>query len=248
MKNIIHVISLFLLFTAISSCKGQQPTSPTAEKATTSDTTYEYKKGDYNGIGKWYLGREIAHVMGFQGMEWLERPEREKEENVTTLIKNMDLQPDDVIADIGAGSGYHAFKMVEQLENGKVYTVDIQPEMLSAIQSKKVGLEIENIELILGEETTTNLPKNSVDKILMVDVYHEFNEPVAMIQSMSQALKKDGAIYLIEYRLEDINIPIKTIHKMSEAQAVKEFEANSFKLKENIDNLPWQHCMVFVKE
>lgn len=247
MKNIIHVISLSLLCTAITSCKGQQPAPQTVQKTSSTDSIYEYKSGDYNGIGKWYLGREIAQVMGFQGMEWLERPEREKEENVATLIKNMDIMPDDHIADIGAGSGYHAFKMVKQLDSGKVYAVDIQPEMLSAIQYKKKSLNIENIDLILGEEITTNLTQNSVDKILMADVYHEFNEPVAMIQSMSQALKKDGEIYLIEYRLEDPNIPIKTIHKMSEAQAVTEFEANGFILKQNIDNLPWQHCMVFVK-
>ncbi len=107
------------LFITLMSCKGQQHASPTAEKTTTSDNSYEYKKGDYNGIGKWYLGREIAHVMGFQGMEWLERPEREKEENVTTLLENMNIQPDDVIADIGAGSGYHVFKMIKKLESVK---------------------------------------------------------------------------------------------------------------------------------
>lgn len=248
MKNIIHVIRLSILFIAITSCKGQESSSESKAKTTTINHNYEYKSGDYNGIGKWYLDREIAHVMGFQGMEWLERPEREKEENVTTLIKNMNIQPNDVIADIGAGSGYHVFKMVDQLDKGKVYAVDIQPEMLAAIQAKKEDLGIENIELIKGTINSTNLPKNQIDKILMVDVYHEFSDPVAMIASMKQALKPDGEIYLIEYRLEDPNIPIKTIHKMSEAQAVKEFEANGFKLKENIENLPWQHCMIFVKQ
>ncbi len=126
--------------------------------------------------------------------------------------------------------------------------MDIQPEMLTTIEMRKETLEIDNIEIIKGEENTTNLPKNTIDKILMVDVYHEFNFPKEIIASMSQALKKDGEIYLIEYRLEDPIIPIKTIHKMSEAQAIKEFEANGFQLKENISNLPWQHCMVFVKK
>lgn len=244
MKHLFYILNLILLIT-MTSCKGQQTSIPAKES--TTDSIYEYKNGDYNGIGKWYLGREIAHVMGFQGMEWLERPEREKEENVSTLIKNMDIKPDDHIADIGAGSGYHVFKMVEQLDEGKVYAVDIQPEMLSAMQARKKALKVDNVALILGTESSTNLPKNSIDKILMVDVYHEFSDPVAMIASMYQALKNDGEIYLIEYRLEEPKIPIKTIHKMSEAQAVKEFEANGFKLKENIGNLPWQHCMVFIK-
>jgi ubiquinone/menaquinone biosynthesis C-methylase UbiE len=194
------------------------------------------------------MGREIAHVMGFQGMEWLERPEREKEENTSKLIKNMNLKPDDDIADIGAGSGYHVFKMAKIISSGSIYAVDVQPEMLSAIKTKNEALNHNNIELILGDKTDTYLPENSVDKILMVDVYHEFSFPVEMIQSMKNALRTDGEIYLIEYRAEDPNIPIKTIHKMSEAQAVKEFEANGFRLKENIGNLPWQHCMIFVKE
>lgn len=236
------------LLTSFLSCKGKQTTPQPNQTVTETSSVYELKSGDYNGIGKWYLGREIAHVMGFQGMEWLERPEREKEENSTTLIKNMNIQPGNVIADIGAGSGYHVFKMVEKLTTGKIFAVDIQPEMLSAMQYRKKELKLENIELVLGDEQTTNLPANSIDKILMVDVYHEFSHPVEMLQSMSQALKKNGEIYLIEYRLEDPSIPIKTIHKMSEEQAVKEFEANGFKLQKNIGNLPWQHCMVFVKQ
>ena len=120
--------------------------------------------------------------------------------------------------------------------------------MLTAIQERKNSLQQENVELVLGDEKSTYLPENSVDKILMVDVYHEFSFPVEMIQSMKKALRENGEIYLIEYRAEDPNIPIKTIHKMSEAQAVKEFEANGFKLKEIMTNLPWQHCMVFVEQ
>ncbi len=231
----------------LTSCKGQTP--PGFEDQVDDNkpsTDYVYKSGSVNGIGKWYKGREIAHVMGFQGMEWLERPEREKEENVSLLIKNMDVQPEDDIADIGAGSGYHVFKMAPLAKKGTIYAVDIQAEMLQAIQEKKKTLNLENVELIQGTEKTTNLPVNSVDKILMVDVYHEFSFPIEMLASMKKALREDGEIYLIEYRLEDPDIPIKTIHKMSEEQAIKEFEANGFVLKENISNLPWQHCMVFV--
>ena len=212
------------------------------------ENKYIFKEGDFNGIGKWYMGREIAYVMGFQAIGWLERSEREKEENVSKLIKNMSIESNDVVADIGAGSGYHAFRMASLVPNGLIYAVDIQTEMLMAIENKKTFTEISNIETILGTEKSVQLPKNSVDKILMVDVYHEFSFPVEMISSMKNALKSNGELFLIEYRAEDPLVPIKKIHKMSEKQAVKEMEAAGFKLRKNIENLPWQHCMVFVKK
>ena len=208
---------------------------------------YTFKRGDYNGIGKWYMGREIAYVMGFQGIGWLERSERQKEENVSSLIKNMKIKSNEVIADIGAGSGYHAFRIASLVTNGLVYAVDIQPEMLMAIEKTKEFKKVENIKTILGTEKTVELPKNSVDKILMVDVYHEFSFPVEMINSIKNALKPNGELFLIEYRAEDLKVPIKRIHKMTEEQAVKEMKAAGLVLKENIDNLPWQHCMVFIK-
>ena len=208
---------------------------------------YTFKRGDYNGIGKWYMGREIAYVMGFQGIGWLERSEREKEENVSSLIKNMKIKSNEVIADIGAGSGYHAFRIASLVTNALVYAVDIQPEMLMAIEKTKEFKKVENIKTILGTEKTVELPKNSVDKILMVDVYHEFSFPVEMINSIKNALKPNGELFLIEYRAEDLKVPIKRIHKMTEEQAVKEMKAAGLVLKENIDNLPWQHCMIFIR-
>ena len=212
------------------------------------ENKYIFKEGDFNGIGKWYMGREIAYVMGFQAIGWLERSEREKEENVSKLIKNMSIESNDVVADIGAGSGYHAFRMASLVPNGLIYAVDIQTEMLMAIEKKKTFTEISNIETILGTEKSVQLPKNSVDKILMVDVYHEFSFPVEMISSMKNALKSNGELFLIEYRAEDPLVPIKKIHKMSEKQAVKELATVGFILKENIKNLPIQHCMIFTKE
>jgi ubiquinone/menaquinone biosynthesis C-methylase UbiE len=194
------------------------------------------------------MGREIAYVMGFEGIGWLERSEREKEENVSNLIQNMKIKFNDTIADIGAGSGYHVFKMAPLANKGLVYAVDIQGEMLMAIEKTKEFSKIRNVETILGSEKSVHLPKNSIDKILMVDVYHEFNFPLEMIASMKNALKPNGQLFLIEYRAEDLKVPIKKIHKMTEKQAVKEMEAAGFKLKRNIDNLPWQHCMVFVKK
>ena len=231
---------LFLLTTLLLSneCLGQKPSS---------DVEYTFKRGDFNGIGKWYMGREISYVMGFEGISWLERFDREKEENVSTLIKNMKIKFNDTIADIGAGSGYHVFRLAPLAKKGLIYAVDIQSEMLMAIEMTKESRKIRNIETILGNEKSVHLPNNSVDKILMVDVYHEFNFPVEMIASMKNALKSNGQLFLIEYRKEDSKVPIKKIHKMTEKQAVKEMEAAGFKLKENIDNLPWQHCMVFIK-
>ena len=208
---------------------------------------YTYKTGDFNGIGKWYMGREIAYVMGFQGIDWLERSEREKEEDVSTLIKNMKVKSVDHIADIGAGSGYHAFKLASLAKNGLIYAIDIQSEMLNEIELKKKSNSILNIVTILGSEKGIDLPKHSLDKVLLVDVYHEFSYPFEMIKSIKDALKPNGLLFLIEYRGEDSSVPIKKIHKMTEKQSVLEMKAAGFKLKENINNLPWQHCMIFEK-
>ncbi len=239
MKNLFRALCSLLL----SLCFFQ-----TNAQSQQKDSVYTYKDGSYDGIGKWYQGREIAYVMGFQGIGWLERPEREKEENVSRLIKNMKIQPTDNIADIGAGSGYHVFRMAPLAKKGQVYAVDIQEEMLMAIETSKAVNGIDNVITVQGTEKTVNLPENSVDKILMVDVYHEFNFPVEMIATIKKALKPDGKLFLIEYRGEDPKVPIKPLHKMTEAQAVKEMEAAGFRMEKNIDNLPWQHCMIFVKK
>ena len=239
MKTVFYLLCYLFLVFPLQQCQGQE---------TVSKEKYTYKKGDSNGIGKWYMGREIAHVMGFQGMRWLERAEREKEENTSRLLQNIDIQPSDTIADIGAGSGYHVFKMAKIASEGHIYAVDIQDEMLEAIQRKKESLGNRNIATVKGGEQSANLPQNSVDKVLMVDVYHEFNFPVEMLASIHKAMRKNGKLYLIEYRGEDDSVPIKKLHKMTEKQAVKEMKAVGLKLEQNIANLPWQHCMVFIKE
>ena len=163
------LLLVLLLSSGVSSCEAQ-------EKETTNQT-YTFQKGDPNGIGKWYMGREIAYVMGFQGIEWLNRSEREQEERTNLLIKNMDIKADEVLADIGAGSGYHVFKMAPLVNNGLVYAVDIQEEMLQAIEEQQQQKNIKNIRRVKGGEQSANLPANSIDKVLMVDVYHEFNYP-----------------------------------------------------------------------
>ena len=238
MKKLATLIILFGCFLT---------TNQSIAQANDKGVKYTYKKGDFNGIGKWYMGREIAYVMGFQGVNWLERSEREIEEDVATLIKNMKIKTDDTIADIGAGSGYHVFKMAPLADKGLVYAVDIQPEMLEAIELKKKSKRVSNVETVLGSAKSINLPKNSLDKVLLVDVYHEFSNPFEMIESIKNALKPNGLLFLIEYRGEDPNVPIKKIHKMTKKQSIAEMRAVGLKLKENIDNLPWQHCMIFKK-
>lgn len=211
------------------------------------ENKYTFKDGDYTGIGKWYMDREIAHVMGYQGMSWLERDERETEENTSTLLQNMNISKTDAIADIGAGSGYHVFKMATRATQGIIYAVDIQEEMLAAMWSKKSGGKFANVNLVKGAEKSANLKSNSLDKVLLVDVYHEMSFPYEMITSLKKAMRPDAQLFLIEYRGEDLDVPIKRLHKMTEAQAVKEMKTVGLVLKENKGNLPWQHCMVFVK-
>ncbi|MRI02214.1 methyltransferase domain-containing protein [Kriegella sp. EG-1] len=238
MKKLNFVPVIIVLLFSVFHCVGQE--GATNEK-------YTYKLGDPNGTGKWYLGREISHVMGFQGMAWLDRPEREAEENTSKLLGNLNIEADGTIADIGAGSGYHVFQMAPITTSGLIYAVDIQDEMLAELERIKENGYHKNIKIIKGSESSVNLPEKSVTKVLLVDVYHEFDYPFEMITSIKKALHVDGKIYLIEYRGEDENVPIKKLHKMTEKQAVKEMKAAGMILEKNIDNLPWQHCMVFVR-
>ncbi|WP_273566860.1 class I SAM-dependent methyltransferase [Maribacter halichondriae] len=238
-NSIVLCVCVLFIVLPFFGCRGQN---------TAVNNDYIFKNGDPNGIGKWYMGREISHVMGFQGIGWLERPEREKEENTSKLLLNMNIDINDTIADIGAGSGYHVFKMAPMAGKGHIYAVDIQDEMLEAIQTSKKKEKVQNITTIKGSSKSINLPEASIDKILMVDVYHELEYPIEMMTAIKKALRPDGKFFLIEYRGEDGNVPIKELHKMTESQAVREMQAAGMRLEENIDNLPWQHCMVFIKE
>ena len=212
-----------------------------------SQERYTYREGDPNGIGKWYMGRQIAHVMSHYGIEWLERPEREKEEGAEMLMKNLALHPGMVVADIGAGSGYYSVKLAAKLDQGIVYAVDIEPEMIAYLQKRAKAEGFDNIRPILSTEQDVKLPTSHIDLMLLVDVYHEFSFPYEMARSMLDALNPGGKLYLVEYRAEDSRVPIKNIHKMSSKQAVREFEAAGFRFEKNIKNLPWQHCLVFSK-
>jgi ubiquinone/menaquinone biosynthesis C-methylase UbiE len=209
---------------------------------------YKIRAGDPNGINKWYMGRQIAHVMSHFGIDWLEREEREMEENTSLLLKNLAVKPGMVVADIGAGSGYHSSLLSKMVGTGKVFAVDVEPEMIAYLNARIKQEKLSRIIPVLSTEQKVSLPENTIDMMLLVDVYHEFSFPYEMALSMRAALKLGGKLVLVEFRAEDATVPIKTIHKMSEAQAIKEFKAAGFAFDKNIDNLPWQHCMVFTKQ
>lgn len=200
-----------------------------------------------DGIGKTFMGREISQVMGHPGIGWLERTDREKEEAPSQAIALLGLAPATVLADIGAGSGYYSFRIARRLPQGKVVAVDIQPEMLAFLQTEAAKLGVTNVQPHLGAVDDVKLPPSSIDAALMVDAYHEFDHPAEMLASLRSALKPKGRIYLLEFRAEDENVPIKPHHKMTEAQARKEFEASGFRFIENKPGLPWQHLLIFEK-
>jgi len=226
---------------------------PSADKKTETGARippYEVREQhDPNGIGKFYLGREIAHVMGHQAADWLERPEREEEERPDLLIETLKLKPGEVAADIGCGTGYYSWRMAKKVgEKGLIYAVDIQQEMLDLLVKKMAERKIINVKGVLGTITDPRLPANAVDLVLLVDVYHEFDHPYEMLEAICRALKPGGRVVFVEFRAEDPKVPIKEVHKMSVAQVRKEMSAQPLEWVETIETLPWQHVIVFKKK
>jgi ubiquinone/menaquinone biosynthesis C-methylase UbiE len=207
----------------------------------------EYTTGPASpdGIGKFFHGREISHVMGHRAIDWLERGNREQEEAPSKAIAAIELAPNAVLADIGAGSGYYSFRLSEKVPQGKIVAVDIQPEMLDFLRKRSAELGINNVEPHLGTIEDVQLPAASLDAALMVDAYHEFSHPREMLASLHHALKPGGRIFLLEFRGEDPLVPIKPLHKMTEAQARLELESAGFRFVSNLRPLPWQHFMIF---
>jgi ubiquinone/menaquinone biosynthesis C-methylase UbiE len=211
---------------------------------------YEIRRDhDPDGIGKFYMGREIAQVMGHQAADWLERPEREKEEQPTKMLELLKLKPGEVVADIGAGSGYHTFRIARIVgPRGKVYAVDIQPEMLTLIRQRMKADKVANVEPVQGTITDPKLPAGAIDMAIMVDVYHEFSHPYEMTQALVKALKPGGKLVFVEFRLEDPQVPIKLVHRMSEKQVLKEMEPHPLRYVRTVGGLPWQHVIIFEKK
>ena len=200
------------------------------------------------GTGKVYMGREIAQVTDHDpGALWLERPEREATEFPQRVVQALDLQPTDVVADIGAGTGYFTFRLSQHVPEGKVLAVDIQQEMLDRIQARMMADSVDNVELILGTVEDPNLPPASIDEAVIVVSYHEFSHPHEMMTHIVAALKPGGRLVLVEYRGEDATLQVDALHKMTEAQARREMEAVGLVWAETKDVLPQQHFMVFEK-
>lgn len=191
-------------------------------------------------------GRRIASVMGHEGAAWLDRQEREQEEAPTRAVAALKLRPGQVVADIGAGSGYYSMLLAAAVgPSGKVYATDIQPEMLKLIQQKLAANGIKNVETVLGTVTDPKLPGGSVDLAVMVDVYHELQQPQVFVGALKRALKAEGRVALIEFRQEDPRVPIREEHKMTVRDARVELEAEGYRFDEVIDVLPWQHIIIF---
>ena len=200
------------------------------------------------GIGKRYMGRDIAGVMGWQGAEWLEREEREREERTDLLVSALQLKPGMVIADIGAGTGYLSRRMAPAVEpGGKVFAVDVQPEMVALLQTMVRHSGLTQIQPLICAEDDVKLPASSVDLAIMVDVYHELAFPYEVLASVLRALKPGGRLVFVEYRAEDPQVPIKALHKMSEAQIKREAAVHGLEWDRTVATLPWQHLVVFRK-
>lgn len=200
-----------------------------------------------DGIGKYYMGREISQVMGHLGAGWLERPERERQERTDLLIAGLSLSDDFVVADIGAGTGYFTFPVAQRVPRGKVFSVDIQPEMLARVERRKALENVANVETVLGEEDDPKLPAKEIDLAFIVDAYHEFSFPREMGERLKESLKPGGRLVLVEYRAEDRRVPIKRLHKMSELQVKQEMAAIGLDWLRTESYLPQQHVLIFQK-
>jgi FkbM family methyltransferase len=242
MKTFIGCIIISMLSCSVACTSAQVK----ADKKS-SDTLYTYRTASSGGTGKFYLGREIAHVMGAANSSWLDRNSRPQEEHTQLAIDKIELPPTGVIADIGAGTGYYTFKVAPKVPKGKVYAVEIQDEMIKIVKERAKQMNVMNVEVVKGGFTSANLPLNSVDLAIMVDVYHEFEYPVEMLQSIRKSLKKDGKILLIEYKGEDPEVAIRPLHKTTVAQLSKELGANGFKPDYNGQFMPIQHFLLFKK-
>jgi 2-polyprenyl-3-methyl-5-hydroxy-6-metoxy-1,4-benzoquinol methylase len=202
----------------------------------TADTRYERVAPSPDGIGKRYMGREISGVMGWEGAQWLERESRAHEERPALLLRELALAPGMTVADIGAGTGYYTWQLAKKVgPNGRVYAVDVQPQMIAMLDSQMAKRGVRNVVSVLGSETTVKLPPASVDLAIMVDVYHELAYPAEVLDS------------IVEYRAEDPAVAIKPLHKMSEAQIRREATAHGLKWERSIKSMPIQHAVVFRK-
>ena len=201
---------------------------------------------DPNGTGKFYMGREIAQVMGPGGIEWLDRPEREEEEHPAKVLDSLDLHPGEVVADLGAGSGYFTFRIAPKVGGtGRVVAVEIQEAMLNTLRARAATMKSTNVEVVQGSEIDPHLPVSGIDLVLLVDVYHELAYPFEVMTKVREALKPGGRVVFVEYRKEDPAVRIKEVHKMSVRQLESEMNAVGLVRVRTVETLPLQHIVIF---
>lgn len=210
---------------------------------------YTSVQGSPDGIGKVYMGREIAKVMSYYGASWLERPERKEEERPDLVLAALDLKPGMKVADIGAGSGYYSSRMAERVgPGGVVYAVDVQPEMIEILRLQMKQQHVTNVTPVLGTETDPKLPEGALDLAIMVDVYHELAYPYEMLAAIVKSIKPGGRVVFIEFRGDDPKVPIKAVHTMTEAQVRKEAAVQPLEWMKTVGGLPWQQVIIFRKK
>ncbi len=246
---ITRALGAFSLVLIACLCAGLASTSSPAvwnhpPKASESGHEHEH---DAQGR-QLYKGRPIAGTMSWRGAWWLFREEREQEERPEEMLDALQIQPGDVVADIGAGAGYISLRLSKRVgPEGKVLATDIQPQMLEFLKQNAEQAGVTNITTILCTQTETGLPDNAIDLAIMVDVYHECSDPEAVLQGIYRALKPGGRVVFVEYKAEDPTIPIKPDHKMTVAQVRKEAEDQNFQFRKLHSFLPWQHIIEFTK-
>lgn len=240
-KSRLGFVVLCLCLTSVPALLAKSAESPSTQPV------YTTTRPSSDGIGKVYMGREIARVMSHEGADWLERPEREAEEAPSKAIKMMDLKPSDVVADVGAGTGYFSFRIAKHVPQGKVLAEDIDPDMIKDLKRAIAERHVTNVEPVQGTIEDPKLPENGVDVVLFVDAYHEFDHPREMMQAIVKSLRPGGRVVDLEYRAEDPNVPILPHHKMTEAQAIKEMAAVGLAHVKTLHDLPQQHFMIFQK-
>jgi SAM-dependent methyltransferase len=246
-------VTRFVRITSITVCifwitvTTGAPLPPAAADSTGTAPLYRQGRGSPDGIGKFYQGREIAAVMGFEGAPWGGRASRATEERPDLLLQELHLQPGMTVADIGAGSGYLSRRMAPLVQPGRVFAVDIQPQMVALLTELSHRPEFKNLVPVQSSADDVQLPPGSVDLAVLVDVYHELAYPNEVMRSLVRALKPGGRVVLVEYRGEDPDVPIKALHKMSEAQVRREMRALAITWERTSERLPMQHIIVFRK-
>lgn len=238
-----RALAVLITFTTLLTLTGQ----PARSDQPAASPHYDSVRPSRDGTGKIYLGREISQVMGHLGANWLERPQRVQEERTDLLLAALALKPTDIVVDLGAGTGYFSFPMAEQVPQGRVLAVDIQPEMLAIIEQRIEQDSVGNIEPVLAQECDPTLAGREIDMVLLVDAYHEFSCPREVMLGVVAALSPQGRVMLVEYRSEDPSIGIKPLHTMTLEQATKEMAAVGLELTSVSSVLPKQHLMTFKK-